>query len=59
LPVTVASTLASATGFQLYLDQAVPPSVGAVVNDATVALFLGKSDPATACKALTDAAANP
>ena len=29
---------------QLYLDQAVPPSVGAVVNDATVALFLGKSD---------------
>jgi raffinose/stachyose/melibiose transport system substrate-binding protein len=44
---------------QLYLDQAVPPSVGAVVNDATVALFLGKSDPATACKALTDAAANP
>jgi len=44
---------------QLYLDQAVPPSVGAVVNDATVALFLGKSDAATACKALTDAAANP
>jgi hypothetical protein len=29
------------------------------VNDATVALFLGKSDAATACKALTDAAANP
>jgi raffinose/stachyose/melibiose transport system substrate-binding protein len=44
---------------QLYLDQAVPPSVGAVVNDATVALFLGKSDPAATCKALTDAAANP
>jgi raffinose/stachyose/melibiose transport system substrate-binding protein len=44
---------------QLYLDQAVPPSVGAVVNDATVALFLGKSDPATVCKTLTDAAANP
>ncbi len=44
---------------QLFLDQAVSPSVGAVVNDATVGLFLGQSDPAKVCQALTDAAANP
>jgi raffinose/stachyose/melibiose transport system substrate-binding protein len=44
---------------QLYLDQATPPSVGAVVNDATIALFLGQSDPAKVCQTLTDAAANP
>jgi raffinose/stachyose/melibiose transport system substrate-binding protein len=44
---------------QLFLDQAVSPSVGAVVNDATVGLFLGQSDPAKVCQTLTDAAANP
>jgi raffinose/stachyose/melibiose transport system substrate-binding protein len=42
---------------QLYLDQATPPSVGAAINDATVALFLGASTPEKACQALTDAAA--
>jgi raffinose/stachyose/melibiose transport system substrate-binding protein len=49
----------SSTFIQLYLDQATPPSVGAVVNDATVGLFLGQSDPAKVCQQLTDAAANP
>jgi len=49
----------SAKFMQLFLDQAVSPSVGAVVNDATVGLFLGQSDPAKVCQALTDAAANP
>jgi hypothetical protein len=42
---------------QLYLDQATSPAMGNAINDATVALFLGKSDPATVCKAITDAAA--
>jgi hypothetical protein len=31
--------------------------MGSAINDATVALFLGASDPAKVCKAITDAAA--
>ena len=42
---------------QLYLDQATSPAMGAAINDATVALFLGGSDPAKVCQAITDAAA--
>ncbi|HTF08827.1 MAG TPA: extracellular solute-binding protein [Asanoa sp.] len=37
----VASTLASATGFQLYLDQAYPPAVGQQVNDSVAELIAG------------------
>ncbi|OZV81717.1 ABC transporter substrate-binding protein [Micromonospora echinospora] len=37
----VAQTLASATGFQLYLDQAYPPAVGQQVNDSVAALVAG------------------
>ena len=47
----------AATFMQLYLDQATSPAMGQVINDATAGLFLGKSDPATACKAISDAAA--
>lgn len=47
----------AATFMQLYLDQATSPAMGSAINDATIALFLGKSDPATVCKAITDAAA--
>jgi raffinose/stachyose/melibiose transport system substrate-binding protein len=46
-----------ATFMQLYLDQATSPAMGSAINDATVALFLGASDPAKVCKAITDAAA--
>jgi raffinose/stachyose/melibiose transport system substrate-binding protein len=42
---------------QLYLDQATSPAMGQSINDATVALFLGASDPAKVCQAITDAAA--
>ncbi len=42
---------------QLYLDQATSPAMGQAINDATVALFLGASDPAKVCQAITDAAA--
>ena len=44
---------------QLYLDQATSPALGTAINDATVALFLGKSEPAKVCQAITDAAADP
>ena len=48
---------AKATNMQLYLDQATSPAMGTAINDATIALFDGKSDPAKVCKAITDAAA--
>jgi raffinose/stachyose/melibiose transport system substrate-binding protein len=46
-----------ATFMQLYLDQATSPAMGQAINDATVGLFLGSSDPAKVCQAITDAAA--
>jgi raffinose/stachyose/melibiose transport system substrate-binding protein len=46
-----------ATFMQLYLDQATSPEMGQVINDATIALFFGQSDPAKVCSAITDAAA--
>jgi raffinose/stachyose/melibiose transport system substrate-binding protein len=42
---------------QLYLDQATSPAMGTAINEATIALFVGASDPARVCKAITDAAA--
>jgi raffinose/stachyose/melibiose transport system substrate-binding protein len=42
---------------QLYLDQATSAAMGTAINDATIALFVGASDPAKVCKAITDAAA--
>jgi raffinose/stachyose/melibiose transport system substrate-binding protein len=42
---------------QLYLDQATSPAMGTAINEATIALFVGASDPAKVCKAITDAAA--
>jgi raffinose/stachyose/melibiose transport system substrate-binding protein len=41
----VAQSLASATGFQLYLDQAYPPAVGAQVNDSVAELIAGSKTP--------------
>jgi raffinose/stachyose/melibiose transport system substrate-binding protein len=47
----------AATFMQLYLDQATSGALSQAFNDATIALFLGESDPADVCQALTDAAA--
>ncbi|NUR26527.1 MAG: extracellular solute-binding protein [Catenulispora sp.] len=41
----VASTLAAATGFQLYLDQAYAPAVGQQVNDSVAELIAGSKGP--------------
>ena len=46
-----------ATFMQLYLDQATSPAMGQAINDATIALFEGASDPAKVCQAISDAAA--
>jgi raffinose/stachyose/melibiose transport system substrate-binding protein len=47
---------AKADFFQLYLDQATSPAMGAAINDATAGLFAGTSTPAQVCQAITDAA---
>ena len=47
----------AATFMQYYLDQATAGALAAAFNDATIALFLGKSTPEKVCQTLTDAAA--
>ncbi|GAA3980387.1 extracellular solute-binding protein [Actinomadura viridis] len=41
----VAETVARASGFQLYLDQAFPPAVGQEVNDGVADLVAGRKTP--------------
>ena len=52
----VSQTLASSTGFQLYLDQAYAPAVGQQVNDSVAELLAGKSSPEKVVEAVTAAA---
>ncbi|MFB9252722.1 extracellular solute-binding protein [Sphaerisporangium melleum] len=52
----VAKQLASATGFQLYLDQAYPPAVGQEVNDSVAALIAGSKTPEQVSQAITETA---
>jgi raffinose/stachyose/melibiose transport system substrate-binding protein len=49
----VAQSLASATGFQLYLDQAYPPAVGAQVNDSVAGLVAGSKTPEQVTQEIT------
>jgi raffinose/stachyose/melibiose transport system substrate-binding protein len=41
----VSNTLAAATGFQLFLDQALPPAIGQQINDSVAALIAGSASP--------------
>jgi raffinose/stachyose/melibiose transport system substrate-binding protein len=52
----VAQALAAATGFQLYLDQAYPPAVGAQVNDSVAELIAGSKTPAQVTADITKVA---
>lgn len=52
----VATTLAGATGFQLFLDQAFPPAVGQEVNDSTADLIAGKKSPEQVAESVTKVA---
>ncbi|WP_062429562.1 extracellular solute-binding protein [Herbidospora daliensis] len=52
----VVDVLAKATGFQLYLDQAYPPAVGAQVNDSVAELIAGTKSPEEVVKAITETA---
>ncbi|MFI0443874.1 extracellular solute-binding protein [Actinomadura sp. 6N118] len=53
---TVSQTLNSASGFQLFLDQAFPPAVGQEVNDQVAALVGGKASPEQVAQAITKTA---
>ncbi|MEU7857517.1 extracellular solute-binding protein [Nonomuraea sp. NPDC049141] len=52
----VAESLASATGFQLFLDQAYPPAVGQEVNDSVAQLIGGTKSPQQVVDAITEVA---
>ncbi|MDH2424366.1 extracellular solute-binding protein [Sphaerisporangium sp. TRM90804] len=52
----VAKALATASGFQLYLDQAYPPAVGQEVNDSVAALIAGSKTPEQVTQAVTETA---
>jgi raffinose/stachyose/melibiose transport system substrate-binding protein len=52
----VGETLAKASGFQLYLDQAYAPAVGQQVNDSVAELLAGKASPEQLVRAVTTAA---
>lgn len=52
----VADNLTTATGFQLYLDQAYPPAVGQEVNDSVAQLIEGKKTPEEVTQSITETA---
>lgn len=52
----VQAQLKSATGFQLYLDQAYAPAVGQEVNDSVAALIAGSKSPEQVAQAITKTA---
>jgi raffinose/stachyose/melibiose transport system substrate-binding protein len=54
----VAQALATASGFQLYLDQAYPPAVGAQVNDSVAELIAGTKSADQVTKDITTTAKN-
>ncbi|HEU5472276.1 MAG TPA: extracellular solute-binding protein [Actinophytocola sp.] len=54
----VADAVSKSTGFQLYLDQDYPPSVGQTVNDSVAQLIAGAMSPEDVAKAVTEAAQN-
>ncbi|MFI7616702.1 extracellular solute-binding protein [Nonomuraea terrae] len=52
----VATMLAGATGYQLYLDQAYPPAVGQQVNDSVAELIGGTKTPEEVAQDITEVA---
>jgi raffinose/stachyose/melibiose transport system substrate-binding protein len=50
--------LTQATGFQLYLDQAYPPTIGQQVNDSVAALVAGSASPQEVAQAIAKTAKN-
>jgi raffinose/stachyose/melibiose transport system substrate-binding protein len=52
----VSDALNSATGFQLYLDQAYAPAVGQEINDSVAALIAGSKSPEQVTRSVTQVA---
>ncbi|WP_028805629.1 extracellular solute-binding protein [Streptomyces sp. 142MFCol3.1] len=52
----VSDALSSATGFQLYLDQAYAPAVGQEINDSVAALVAGSKSPQQVTRSVTEVA---
>ncbi|PBC61689.1 ABC transporter substrate-binding protein [Streptomyces sp. Tue6028] len=52
----VSDALNSATGFQLYLDQAYAPAVGQEINDSVAALIAGSKSPQQVTRSVTEVA---
>jgi raffinose/stachyose/melibiose transport system substrate-binding protein len=52
----VHAALSSATGFQLYLDQAYPPAIGQQVNDSVAALVAKSASPQAVAQAIAKTA---
>jgi raffinose/stachyose/melibiose transport system substrate-binding protein len=55
---TVSKTLASATGFQLFLDQAYAPAIGQQVNDSVAELIAGTASPQQVAQTIAKTAKN-
>jgi raffinose/stachyose/melibiose transport system substrate-binding protein len=56
LMITLQEQLAKAEYFQLYYDQALPPAMGSVINDATQGLFAGTLTPEQAAQEVENSA---
>jgi raffinose/stachyose/melibiose transport system substrate-binding protein len=56
LMVQIQQAVAAASGFQLYLDQDVPPAMGSVINDSTYGIYSGSLTPTQAAQAIENAA---
>ncbi len=56
LMITLQQQLAKAEYFQLYYDQALPPAMGSVINDATQGLFAGTLTPEQAAQEIENSA---
>jgi len=54
--LAVKQNVASATYFQLYYDQYLPPAMGSVLNDSVQTIFAGTASPQQAAQAIEDAA---
>ncbi|NGN67013.1 extracellular solute-binding protein [Streptomyces sp. A7024] len=52
----VSDMLNASTGFQLYLDQALPPAVGQEINDSVAALIAGSTSPEQVTRSITQVA---
>jgi raffinose/stachyose/melibiose transport system substrate-binding protein len=54
--LTIQKSAAAAKYFQLYLDQALPPATGSVINDSVQGILAGTLSPEQAAQAIEESA---